>query len=222
MHSVLGWWREAGVDGMIDEEPRDWLRPAKPATVVIADPPVTALPATLAALDARLADIAFPSLGAQRLGATGDPASGLMMIADMPEPGDVEAGQIFAGDHGRLFDRMLAAIGRDRASIYLATIAPARVAGKLDTASAETLKALALQHIALAQPRMLLVIGQGACAMLLGLDLPAARGRLHQLNHAGGITPAIATIAPRYLLKQPATKADAWKDLRLMLEELNR
>jgi DNA polymerase len=221
VQSALGWWREAGVDVMIDEEPRDWLRPAKPATV-IAEAPAAALPATLAALNSHLADTAFASLGARRLAPAGDPASGLMVIADMPEQGDVEAGQIFAGEHGRLFDRMLAAIGRDRASIYLATISPARAAGRLDAAAAEALKTLALHHIALAQPRMLLVIGQGACTMLLGLDLPAARGRIHQLNHDGGMTPAIATIAPRYLLKQPATKADAWKDLRLMLEELNR
>ena len=41
--SALDWWREAGVDTLVDEEPRDWLRaPAKaqPAAAVLADGPL--------------------------------------------------------------------------------------------------------------------------------------------------------------------------------------
>jgi DNA polymerase len=30
--SLLAWWREAGVDLLIDETPRDWLRPVHAPT----------------------------------------------------------------------------------------------------------------------------------------------------------------------------------------------
>jgi len=220
---MIDWWHQAGVDCIIDEEPRNWLRPAAPAAVLRAEPApdAPANPETLAALTEHLMTADFVSLGGQRLGPAGDAASGLMLIADMPDPGDAEAGEIFSGETGRLFDRMLAAIGRDRASIYLATIAPSRPAGRIDPATAAALTALALRHIRLAQPRLLLLIGQPACAMLLGESLAAARGRVHRLDHDGASIAAVATFSPRYLLKQSAAKAEAWKDLRLMLEELS-
>ncbi|WP_157217317.1 uracil-DNA glycosylase family protein [Flavisphingomonas formosensis] len=220
---MLDWWREAGVDIIVDEEPRDWLRPAKaPPPAPHPGSTLAALPQTLEELAAHLLDAEFSAIGPQRLVSAGDHASGLMLIADMPDPGDVEAGQIFSGETGYLFDRMLAAIGRDRASIYLTTIAPGRPAGRMDADTAARLQTLARHHVRLAQPRMLLVLGQQASAMLLGEPLAAARGRIHHLDLEGTAVAAVATFAPRYLLKQPAAKADAWKDLRLMLEELTR
>jgi len=216
---MLDWWREAGVDWIVDEQPRNWLRPAKPVPQLPRESPA-ALPETLDALTARLLTADFASFGARRLGPAGDSASGLMLIADMPDPGDIEAELIFSGETGRLFDRMLAAIGRDRASIYLATIAPARPAGRMDPDTAAALAALARQHIRLAQPRLLLLLGQQACTLLLGESLAAARGRIHRIGEDA--IPAIATFSPRYLLQHPASKAAAWKDLRLTLEGLSR
>jgi len=232
--SALRWWHDAGVDMLVDDAPRDWLRPASqvviapPPPPVMADHPVAAppadtLPDTLDAYVAWCADPAiFPELGPARVCAAGDPASGVMMLGDMPEPGDFDAGQLMSGDLGRLFDRILAAIGRDRASVYLAALCPARPAsGRIAPATAAALVRAARHHVALAAPKVLLLMGKEAITAF-GLDWPHARGHAHIINHDHGMTTAIATFHPRMLPQSPARKADLWADLRLLLEELDR
>jgi DNA polymerase len=227
--SALGWWLEAGVDTLVDEAPRNWLRPT-PALEAAAAPAQAApaeadpMPATIAAMHARLAD---PSLVADAVGRPlppiGDTASGLMLLADMPEAGDAAAGELLSGDVGRLLDRMLGAIGRDRASAYIATMAPARPAGgRIAPAVAAELARLALHHVALAQPRMLLLLGEAPCRAILGLGLAEARGHIHEVNHRNATFGVVATFPPRFLLREQGAKAQAWQDLRLLLGGLNR
>lgn len=225
---ALRWWRDAGVDMLADEQPRDWLAPPRP----LAPPPAAAavaaaaapdeLPQTLAALATWLADPrTFAPLGPRRFIATGDPAGGLMLVTDMPEREDRTA--LMEGAAGRLLEAMLAAIGRDRGSAYLAPLAPGRpAAGRIDRALCATLAPALRRHVALAQPRLVLLLGEQATAALLDQPLAAARGRLHVLNHDGGTVRALVTFHPRFLLEHPACKADAWADLRLLLEELGR
>jgi DNA polymerase len=247
--SALRWWRDAGVDMLVDDAPRDWLRPAAQVEILAPTPPAhlphadpaqtevggeplavpspalaeTPLPATLAAYAAWCADSAiFPELGPARVCASGDPAAGLMMLGDMPEASDFDAGQLMSGDLGRLFDRILAAIGRDRASVYLAALCPARPAsGRIAPDTAAALVRAARHHVALAAPKVLLLMGKEAITAF-GLDWPGARGHLHEIHHDGGKTTAIATFHPRMLPQSPARKADFWADLLLLLEELDR
>ena len=58
--SALQWWQEAGVDVLVDEAPRDWLRPkAKPTPVqASAAPAAEALPDQLELFQAHLRDSA--------------------------------------------------------------------------------------------------------------------------------------------------------------------
>ena len=222
--SALGWWQEAGVDVLVDELPRDWLRPAaRPGAP--APPPAPApdaLPATIAAMHARLAE---PGLIGNALGRPlapeGSLESGLMLLVDMPETGDADAGQLVSGEAGRLLDRMLGAIGRDRAAIYLAPLAPARPAGgKIAASDTAGLSRLALQHVALARPRLLLLMGDAAACAVLGRPLAEARGLVHEIDHKGARVGVVATFHPRYLLRDSGAKAKAWADLRLLLGRL--
>ncbi|MDB5683221.1 MAG: uracil-DNA glycosylase superfamily protein [Sphingomonas bacterium] len=225
--SALGWWQEAGIDMLVDDAPRDWLRPiapAAPAPAAIPDPTPDPLPATIAALHARLA---APGLVANavspRIPPSGDLASGLMLLTDMPESRDAAAGELLTGDAGRLLDRMLAAIGRDRAAVYLAAIAPARPAGGRIAAEAiGELDRLALQHVILAQPKLLLLLGDAPARAILGLSLAEARGRIHDLNQRGATVRVVATFPPRHLLREQGAKAKAWDDLRMLLGEMTR
>src|SRR5688572_12606774 len=127
--SVLSWWNEAGVDTIVGEEPRDWLRPAAKAPPALVAAPAEesgdAPPDQLDLFRAWLADsdrLSFAAPSAPRICPAGDPASGLMIMTDMPTAADCGAGVLIGGEAGRLFDRMLAAIGRDRDSIYLAAL----------------------------------------------------------------------------------------------------
>ncbi len=223
--SAFQWWQDAGADVLVDDSPRDWLRAAPAPTIVEAQVPAPALPDTLAGFHRWLAEADVPLAGppAARLMPGGEPASGLMVITDLPEIGDDAAGALLSGPGGRLFDRMLGAIGRDRASIYLASLSVTRTPdGRIDRRGYEALAPIALHHIALVRPRCLLLLGDCVASALLGHDLSQARSILHDLNHDDGKVTAVTTFHPRFLMQHGAFKADAWRDLRLLLGELSR
>lgn len=225
---MLSWWQLAGVDVTVDDTPRQWLRTAStPETAPVQTrtaPAPTALPATLEALTEWLASAeTFPELGTIRLAPTGTTAGGLILLTDMPDQEDLATRTLIAGAAGRLIDGMLGAIGRDRASAYIATLAPGRPAtGKIDEKLQEELGRIARHHIALARPRAVLMIGDATIRALTGMGLAPARGKIHPVNLADGTLPAVATFHPRFLLQHPALKADAWADLRMLMEILTK
>lgn len=228
--SLLSWWNDAGVDVMVGEEPRDWLRPAPKAAPAAApasiEEPGDAPPDQLDLFRAWLADnkgLSFAAPSAPRICPSGDPNSGLMILADMPTAQDCSAGILIAGEAGRLFDRMLAAIGRDRETIYLAALSCLRSPdGRLTDEPARQCAALARHHIGLVAPRAVLLFGDSCAKALLGMPMAQARGRWHEIaTHAGPIK-ALATIPPDFLLRQPSHKARAWADLQMLMEEVNQ
>ena len=237
--SVLAWWADAGVDVLIDEEPRDWLRPQTkviavaetrtPSTARVSPPaapvrPQDLPPDQLNLFQAWLADSAalpYAAPAAPRVCPAGDPASGLMILADMPTAEDCGTGTLISGDAGRLFDRMLAAMGRDRNSIYLAALSCLRSPdGRFATDAAKNCATLARHHVGLAAPRAVLMLGDACSKALLGLAMPQARGRWHEIATHAGPVKALVTISPSQLLNHPAHKRYAWADLQMLIEEL--
>lgn len=225
LESLLEWWRLAGVDVLVDDTPRDWLRvappaemPRSPATPTV--PAAPTLPDSLSALDERLCAPDFlPLLGNARLAGSGDTASGIMILTDMPDPGDLDAGQLFAGPVGRLLDAMLAAIGLSREQVHVAPVLPGRSAdGNIDPAVHAEAVRLAAHRVTLAGPRAVLLFGDATTRAMCGTNLAETRNSNPALNHVSGQVSAIATFHPRFLLQHPARKADAWKDLRRLLE----
>jgi DNA polymerase len=226
--SALEWWRDAGVDCEIDDSPRDWLAriaappvvdrlPGQVAEAAVA-PPI--LPATLEEFAAWRIGTAAPEANwpGQALGTQGDVASGLMIVVDMPDREDDAAGLLLSGNAGALFDRILAAIGRDRQSIYLAALAVKRPpAGRVSEDVGQKLEALIRHHLALARPKRVLVLGNAASRAITGLDVAHARASLRAIKHDGGTSEVVASFHPRFLLEKPAAKADAWKDLRVLM-----
>jgi DNA polymerase len=230
--SVLEWWEEAGVDTIVGETPRDWLavKPtaasvAAPAAAPVAEPaPAPILPDTIDSFQAWFVDgVGLPlgAPGAPRVGPSGDPASGLMILVDMPGPDDFAAGALLSGEAGALFDRMMKAIGRSRETLYLASLSPLRTpAGTLDPARAASLAATARHHIGLVAPRALLLFGDAASKALTGEAVVGARQRWHETDTPTGRIRTLVTIRPEKLLTQPALKAHAWADLQMLMEEL--
>jgi len=221
--SALDWWREAGVDVFVGDEPHDWLGRRRVAPAAPAPPqpaPAAVLPDTLADFQAWLAtsdDVPEARWGSGRIAPAGDPAAGLMIVTDLPDADDATDGRLLAGAPGRLFDRMLAAIGRTRETVYLAPLASIRpVGGRIDEPSFVRLAALMRHHVMLARPGTLLLLGDAPNRALLGMGFVAARDRLHIVNHQDVKVNAVASFHPRQLLRQPALKAEAWRDLMLL------
>ncbi|WP_106639174.1 uracil-DNA glycosylase family protein [Allosphingosinicella vermicomposti] len=228
--SALQWWIEAGVDTMVSDEPRDWLRPktvpvpagtpeAKPAP---ASPAQEALPATLDLFQAYLRDsdaLPYSAPRAPRVIPSGDPASGLMIMIDMPSEDCLRDRQLIGGEAGRLFDRILAAIGRDRTSVYLAALSCFRApSGVLAKPEEDRCAEIARHHVGLSSPRALLLMGDGAARALTGQSATQARGRWHEVATPSGPVRAIATLSPQSLISHPRLKAHAWADLQMLME----
>jgi DNA polymerase len=277
--STLEWWTEAGVDCLVEDEARDWLKaaPILPGTgrdeqVVMspgqdfgsrgdsdlligagggggggsppprgtAPPPPGLRPATSPSLGGfetqdplpdqlpllldwfRTSDaLPYATPSAPRVCPSGDPAAGLMILAAMPSGEDCASGTLVSGAAGRLFDRMLAAIGRSRETAYLAGLSCLRPAGgRLDPAGASRCAEIARHHIALAEPKAVLLLGDACSRALLGLGAAEARGRVHSVQAAGRSFNAVVTLHPDFLLTQPGAKAHAWADLQLLMEVL--
>lgn len=216
--STLDWWRDAGVDVLVDEHPRDWLAREVAAPPVPAPTPAApALPVTLAEFLAWRTSDAAPEAawrGVSVAAAVPHDAE-LMVLVDCPDRGEES---LLSDDDGRLFDRMLIAMGTRREAVHLAAVCARRpVAGRMPREVEAELHRLARHHVGLLAPKRLLLLGDGASRALAGAEVLRARGTLHAVNHDGGQTAAVATFHPRLLRAQPARKAEAWRDLQLLM-----
>ena len=215
--SALDWWAEAGVDVLVDDAPHGWLlQKAAPTASPAVD--TTALPTSLDAFAAwRLGpDAPESGWGAPLIAHSGPATAELMVLVDCPERDDRD--QLLGGAAGRLFERMLAAIGLTRADVHLAAVCAARPSGGRTPRGAEArLAEIARHHLSLVAPKRLLVLGNAASRALLSAELADARGSLRALNHKGGTSSAMTSFHPRFLLEKPACKAEAWKDLQMLM-----
>lgn len=218
--SALEWWSDAGVDTLAADEPRDWLAlPVAKAAAFVAAPeavaaPAEILPDTLEAFREWRMGGAAPEAEwhAPLIGPSGDPASALMIFTDMPDPDDTE--QLLSGAPGRLFDRILAAIGESRDSVYLASLALARPVTGLIPAEAEArLIELARHHVALAAPKKLLLVGDATTRVWRTTSGSGSGNGNRDINQFAGNMEVAAIRHPRFLLKQPSAKAEAWRNL---------
>jgi DNA polymerase len=219
---ALAWWLEAGVDVAVQDEPRDWLRPAPPRepTPPAEAPNVTEpSPETLAALQQWLASSAAVPLAtatARRVLPHGPEQASVMLLSDAPVLEDLTAGQPIGGPAWDLAVRMLAAIGMAADEAYSASLSCFHSPGtKLRDSDREACAELARRHVRLVEPKRLILFGDGPCLALLGKRLVEARGHVHKVE---GVR-TVATFHPRHLIKRPLDKSLAWRDLLLLMEE---
>lgn len=217
--SALRWWLESGVDGAIQEQPRNWLEraPVTPVSVVREDRAADAFPGDLLAFQQWLsADPAAPlASGSKAVLPAGSEGAEIMVLCEPPTREDLAAGQPIGGDAAALMKRMLQAIGMaDNA--YLANLACFHSpTGRLTPQQLEQCAAAARRHVALARPKRLLLLGDVPARAILGKPFVQARGHVHKVE---GVR-AVATFHPRQLLKRSSDKALAWNDLLLLTEE---
>jgi len=157
--------------------------------------------------------------------ASGDPASGIMVIGPAPGADDEREGAAFAGRQGQLLDRMLASIGLERSAILLTQIIPWRPPGNRMPSAAETeiCRPFIERQIALAEPRAILLLGNYTARFFFGENdtIHGLRGRWKEIAVADRIIPAIASLHPQDLLTAPVNKRLAWSDLLAFQARLN-
>jgi uracil-DNA glycosylase len=148
--------------------------------------------------------------------ADGNPQARVMFVGEAPGRDEDIEGLPFVGRSGKLLDRMMAAIGLDRTSVYIANIVPWRPPGNRTPTPQESAICLPFisRQIQLANPDLLITMGQPATQTLLGTKdgITRTRGRLFTYNTGTREIRAIPTFHPAYLLRQPLQKRLAWRD----------
>jgi len=221
---ALEWWHDAGVDVLVEGNPRDWFAappPAPPrAASVPAAPVAPTLPDTLEAFLAWRtgADAPETPWGGDTVLADGPADAEYMVLLDQPDRDDCAAKRLLSGPAGRLYDRMLASVGLSRETVHTASVCVRRHAsGRPPRDDERRLAEVAMHHLSLTKPRRLLLLGNAASRAVLGADAASARGILHAVGHKGGMSGAVAGFHPRFLLERPMAKGEAWRDLRLLV-----
>lgn len=234
--ALLEWQVELGVTEAIGDAPVDRYAladtaprpdrtgaatPAAPQVVPKTDPVQEARKAAagataLPSLRQALADFDHCELkkGARNLVfADGVPGSRVMIIGEAPGRDEDREGRPFVGRAGQLLDRMLAAIGLDRQkNVYITNVLPWRPPQNRDPLPVEIgmMKPFLERHVALAQPQVLVLMGNISCDAVLGKrGITRLRGQWTQAMNL----PVMPMFHPAYLLRQPQVKRQAWADL---------
>jgi len=158
--------------------------------------------------------------------ADGNPEGRVMLVGEAPGADEDRIGKPFMGRSGQLLDRMLATIGLDRTSVYVANIVPWRPPGNRTPTPQEVAicKPFIARQIELAAPDFLLCLGGPATQNLLDVKDGILRTRGRWLTYRTGDgreIRALPTLHPAYLLRQPLQKRLGWRDFQALRRALD-
>lgn len=141
----------------------------------------------------------------------------LLVIGEAPGREEDLAGRPFVGRAGQLLDRMLAAIGMDEASVHITNIVYWRPPGnRIPTPQeAQVCRPFLERQIELVAPEVVLLLGGAAAKHMFDVaeGIMRIRGQWREIEAGGRRIKAIASLHPAYLLRTPAAKRLAWRDL---------
>src|ERR687887_2037508 len=264
---LLAFYREAGVDALLEETPTDRFagdeaapraEPARARAEAPTSAAARALPARAPRVESRIAPppppeaavmaareaaksaatleelqamlerfegCALRTTATQLVFADGNPQARVMFVGEAPGRDEDLEGKPFVGRSGKLLDRMMAAIGLDRSSAYIANIVPWRPPGNRTPTPQESAICLpfTLRQIELADPDVLVCMGGPSAQTLLNITdgITKARGRWFTYHTGTREIRAIATLHPAYLLRQPLQKRLAWRDFLAIKQALS-
>jgi uracil-DNA glycosylase family 4 len=250
--AMLDWYRAAGVDIAVGDEPVDRFAtsaaaPAKrtlPAAAGPAPAPVPAAPLvtnpgetreiaagamTLEALRAAMDaydGCALKHRATQLVFADGNPEAQIMLVGEGPGEQEDKQGKPFVGRAGQLLDRMLAAIGLDRTKVYIANMVPWRPPGNRNPTPDELAQCAPFLHrqVELVNPKLLVTLGNVPTQALFSTaqGITRMRGTWKTLEIGSWNGPVLPTLHPAFLLRTPSAKAQAWKDMLSLKAAMKR
>jgi uracil-DNA glycosylase len=193
--------------------------PAAPEAAVMAAREAARSAANLDELRAildRFEGCALRATATQLVFADGNPQARLMFVGEAPGRDEDIEGLPFVGRSGKLLDRMLAAIGLDRKSVYIANIVPWRPPGNRTPTPQETAICLPFtqRQIELVDPDVLVCLGNPSTQTLLATKEGITKTRGRWFRHQTGTREirAMPTFHPAFLLRNPISKRLAWRD----------
>ncbi len=167
---------------------------------------------------------ALKSTATRLVFADGNPGARVMFVGEAPGREEDLEGLPFVGRSGQLLDRMIAAIGLDRTSAYIANVIPWRPPGNRTPTPQETQICLPFirRQIELVNPDVLVTLGNPSTQTLLSTreGIMKTRGKWSKYDTGSRVIRAMATFHPAYLLRSPSYKRMAWQDLRAIAKAL--
>ncbi len=152
----------------------------------------------------------------QAVPGVGSLTADLLVIGEAPGQEEDRRGEPFVGRAGQLLDRMLAAIGLDRQTVYITNVLKCRPPNNRDPRADEVQACAAYlrRQIELIDPKVILSVGRISAQSLLETDetIGRLRERWHRFGPNGA--PLRVTYHPAYLLRSPGQKRKSWGDLK--------
>jgi uracil-DNA glycosylase len=151
----------------------------------------------------------------------------VMVIGEAPGADEDAQGLPFVGRAGQLLDRMLKSAGLVDRAFITNTIFWRPPGNRTPSPGEQMVCAPFLERaIELVQPRLLLLMGGAAAKSMLKKDegILSLRGRWFDWKSTDErlAVPALPTLHPAFLLRQPGAKKRAWADLLTLAERLDR
>jgi uracil-DNA glycosylase family 4 len=147
----------------------------------------------------------------------GSPRTRVMLIGEAPGRDEDIEGRPFVGRAGQLLDRMLAAIRLDETSVHITNIVYWRPPGNRTPTpqEAQICRPFLERQMELVMPDTLVLLGGVAAKHVLDVTegIMRLRGKWREVQVGGRTVKAMATLHPAYLLRSPAHKRLAWRDL---------
>lgn len=163
----------------------------------------------------------------QAVFARGEPTAPILAIGEAPGGEEDVQGAPFVGRAGQLLDRMLGAAGLNGRVFITNTVYWRPPGNRTPTPTEQAICAPFLERtLQLVRPRLLLLLGGASAKAVLktGEGILALRGKWSDWrgDDADLTLPAMPTLHPAFLLRQPQAKKKAWADLLSLADRLDR
>ncbi len=156
----------------------------------------------------------------------GAPKARTMIIGEAPGREEDLDGRPFVGRAGQLLDRMLGSIRLAESDVHITNVVYWRPPGNRTPTpqEAQVCRPFLMRQIELVEPEILVLLGGAAAKHILNVaeGILRVRGTWRQAEIGGRTIPAMATLHPAYLLRTPASKRQAWRDLLAIRSRLDQ
>ena len=156
----------------------------------------------------------------------GDYKSKIMIVGEGPGQKEDQEGKPFVGDAGILLNKMLKSINIDRKKIYITNVVNFRPPNNRKPEPSEISKYsnFLRKHIAIIDPKILILMGSTAMESLFGsnIKITKERGSWKDIIINNKTYLCMITFHPAYLLRQPENKNFSWTDLKEIRKKIDQ
>jgi uracil-DNA glycosylase family 4 len=154
----------------------------------------------------------------------GNPHAELVFVGEGPGEQEDLLGRPFMGKSGQLLNRMIEAMGLKREHVYIVNVVKCRPPEHRNPEPEEIKECspFLARQLAQIQPKVIVALGKSAAQTLLQSkeQISTLRGKFYPYGDNLNNIQIMPTFDPSYLLKNPASKREAWADLQQVAKAL--